>query len=297
MELRDLEDFLAVLAHGSILGAAEERGLAQPALSRRIRALERSLGVQLLNRSSRGVSATAQGTLLERHATLLLRQRARALEELHAQDDGAVGHARVGVAPVLSGLVPLAIERLCGERPGLSFSVHEGVFDSLVRDLRAAEIDGVFSLIPPDTSLDGLTVQTLSTERLRIVCHPRNPLRRRKRLRLSELRDAKWALMRQPRSMVDAFLEIARARGLRSPRISVRTDSLDVLKTLVFRGSFLTALPLGAVRSELEEKRGAVLQTVERLPAASAAWIQRQEALPRGLELLRSEVEASITGA
>ena len=140
-------------------------------------------------------------------------------------------------------------------------------------------------------------MKPLSRDRLRIVCHPNNPLRRRKRLRLAELRDVRWALMRQPRSMVDAFLEIARARGLRSPRITVRTDSLDILKTLVLRGSFLTALPLGAIQSELAEQRAAVLDIVERLPAVSAAWIQRQEALPRGLELLVGEVEASIVGS
>ena len=145
-----------------------------------------------------------------------------------------------------------------------------------------------------DGSLEGLTVKTLSTDSLLIVCNPRTPLCRKKRVRLSDLREARWALMRQPRSMADAFLEIATARGLRSPRISVRTDSLDVFKALVLRGSFLTALPRGAVQSEIAEKRAAVLQTVERLPSVSAALIQRQEALPRGLELLVGEIESSI---
>ncbi len=294
MDIRDLEDFLAVLTHGSILGAADELGVAQPALSRRIRALESSLGVPLLTRGSRGVTPTVYGQLLERHARLVLRDRQQAVDELHALRDGVEGHARIGVAPALSGLLPTVIDRLCSERPRLTFSVVEGTYLSLAEDLRAGEIDGAFSLVPPGATHEGLAIRTLAPDPLVIVCNPKHPLLRKKRLRLSDLRDTPWALMREPRSLVDAFLDLAAARGLQSPRISVRTDSLDVLKSLVLRGSFLTALPRGAVRPELGEKRAALLETVERLPRPSAAFLHRQEILPPAVGLLVDEVSASL---
>ena len=292
VDIRDLEDFLAVLAHGSILGAAEESGVAQPALIRRMRALEKSLGVPLLTRSPRGVTPTVYGELLERHARLVLRDRQQAVDELRALRDGVVGHARVGVAPTLSGLLPVAIEHLCQEHPGLTFSIVEGTYGSLVRDLRSGEIDGLFSLLAPGAAHEGLIVRPLADDPLQILCNPKHPPRRKKRLRLADLADARWAFMSEPRSLVEAFLDIAASHGLESPRITVRTDSLDILKSLVLRGSLLTVLPRGAVRSELMEKRASVLRTVERLPEPAAAFLHRQEVLPPAVALLADEVSS-----
>lgn len=292
MDIRDLDDFLAVLAHGSILGAAEETGVAQPALSRRIRALEESLGAPLLTRSTRGVTPTVYGELLERHARLVLRNRQQAIDEIRALREGVIGHARVGAAPTLSGLLPAAIDRLGREHPGLTFTIVEGTYGSLVRKLRSGEIDGFFSLLAPGAPHEGLVVRSLYSDPFEIVCGPEHPLGRKRRLRLATLADAQWAFMSEPRSLVDAFLEIAASHGLESPRISVRTDSLDVLKSLVLRGRFLTVLPRGAVRSELVEKRAAVLRTDQRLPEPAAAFLHRQEVLPPSVALLADEVSS-----
>ncbi len=292
MDIRDLEEFLAVLEHGSILGAAEERGVAQPALSRRIRALEQSLGVQLLARSSQGATPTVYGTLLEQHARLVLRDRQRALDELQSLRDGVQGHARVGVAPALAGLLPGAIERLSKDRAGLSFTVVEGTYDALVRDLRAGEIDGAFSLLVPGEGHEGLTVRRLVEDPILVFCNPKHPLRRKRKLAFSALAEERWALISRPRSIIDMFRSIATAQGIDSPRLCVETDSLDVLKSLVLHQHFLTALPRGAMKLELELGHVATL-AIGALPKMAAGFLHRQEVLPPAVALLADEVASS----
>ena len=70
MDFEILEEFLAVLDHGSILAAAEAKGISQPTLSRKIRELEDSLGVLLVNRTSRGISATLYGAMFKQRSFL-----------------------------------------------------------------------------------------------------------------------------------------------------------------------------------------------------------------------------------
>ncbi len=62
MELRTLRYFLAVCEHGTMSRAAEAMHVTQPALSRQIAALERELGTPLLERHSRSVTPTEQGS-------------------------------------------------------------------------------------------------------------------------------------------------------------------------------------------------------------------------------------------
>ncbi len=293
MDIRELEEFLAVIEHGSILGAAEQRGVAQPALSRRMRALEKSLGVQLLTRSSQGVTTTVYGALLERHARLVLRDRQQAIDELQSLRDGVQGHARVGVAPALSGLLPGAIERLSADRSGITFTVVEGTYDSLVRDLRAGEIDGAFTLLVPGEPHDGLTVHKLVEDPVLIFCRPDHHLRKKRNVPFSALAEERWAMISRPPSIIEMFRAIALAKGIEHARISVETDSLDLLKSLVSRENFLTALPRGAMRAELEQGLVASLAT-DGLPTLAAGFIHRQEVLPPAVELLLEEVASSV---
>src|SRR3954464_2506574 len=72
----------SVVALGSFSAAAESLSLTQPAVSRQIALLERQVGLQLDERPRRGVRATEAGRLLVEHADVVVRQLARAEEEL-----------------------------------------------------------------------------------------------------------------------------------------------------------------------------------------------------------------------
>src|SRR4051812_5323582 len=73
MEMAWLEDFLAILECGGFSRAAERRNVTQPALSRRIRALEQWIGTPLLDRSTHAVTLTPAGQIFRVTAEDLLR--------------------------------------------------------------------------------------------------------------------------------------------------------------------------------------------------------------------------------
>jgi LysR family transcriptional regulator, benzoate and cis,cis-muconate-responsive activator of ben and cat genes len=72
LEVRELRYFRVVAAEGSLSRAAERLGMAQPPLSRAITALERRLGVRLLERDNRGIRLTAAGAVLVEEAERVL---------------------------------------------------------------------------------------------------------------------------------------------------------------------------------------------------------------------------------
>lgn len=72
METRELRYFVALAEEGHFGRAAARIGIAQPPLSRAIRQLERRVGVELVQRGSRGVTLTAAGQVLYREAEAIL---------------------------------------------------------------------------------------------------------------------------------------------------------------------------------------------------------------------------------
>jgi len=92
MDIRDLRCFGAVAETLSMSRAAREARVAQPALSRRIRALESELGVALLSRHPKGVRLTPAGAAFADGSRQLLRDLAGALDRADTTAAGQRGH-------------------------------------------------------------------------------------------------------------------------------------------------------------------------------------------------------------
>ena len=106
MELRQLRAFLEVSSERHFGRAAARLHLTQPALTQRIQALERELGVQLLERSAREVKLTAAGELLLPYARSLVQLEQSALRNMKDHAAGSAG--RIRVAYLNSGDVEVA---------------------------------------------------------------------------------------------------------------------------------------------------------------------------------------------
>src|SRR5437899_11780068 len=88
MELRHLRYFVAVAEEGSFLRAARRLHVAQPALAKQIRDLEREVGVQLFERLPRGARVPPAGEDVLRHARHALASAARAVACARRADSG-----------------------------------------------------------------------------------------------------------------------------------------------------------------------------------------------------------------
>src|SRR5438105_2637517 len=101
MELRQVRYFAVLARTQHFTRAAEEIGIAQPALSQQIKALERELGVELLERSSRRVRLTPAGKVFQARAEQLIADAAQAQLEMQEFAGLARGRVAVGTIPSL----------------------------------------------------------------------------------------------------------------------------------------------------------------------------------------------------
>src|SRR6185436_19518971 len=111
--LRDIEYFAVVAEHRHVGRAAEALGLSQPALSRSLTRLERSLETKLFTRTPKGVELTVVGTAFLSHAQRLRLSLDENEHEVHDPTKGRAAQLRVGAnSHPVEHVLPATIETL-----------------------------------------------------------------------------------------------------------------------------------------------------------------------------------------
>lgn len=142
MNLRQIEYFIQVAELGSFSRAAVRLNVAQPALSRQVRALETELRETLLLRNGRGVSLTEPGRRLLEHGRDIVQRVAAARDDLGARRDEPVGHIVVGLPPSLARRLTLPlIEMFSSEMPKAKVAIIEGFSVHIGEWLAAGRVD------------------------------------------------------------------------------------------------------------------------------------------------------------
>lgn len=142
MNLKQLEYFVQVAELGSFSRAAQVLDIAQPALSRQVRALEVELAETLLLRNGRGVLLTEPGRRLFEHGVAILQHVAQAREDMGASRDEPVGRIAVGLPPSLSRQLTLPlIDHFRVALPRARLAVVEGLSTHLGEWITSGRID------------------------------------------------------------------------------------------------------------------------------------------------------------
>src|SRR5918999_1772376 len=105
MDTRQLAAFCTVVERKSFSQAADRLGVTQPAVSLQVRALEKRLGTQLLDRSGRRVEPTEAGLRLYRGAQRLLALEEQLLEEVTADEGELAGELSLGASTGAAAIV------------------------------------------------------------------------------------------------------------------------------------------------------------------------------------------------
>ncbi|HLS55650.1 MAG TPA: LysR family transcriptional regulator [Zeimonas sp.] len=142
MNLRQLEYFVQVAELGSFSRAARLLGIAQPALSRQVRALETDLRETLLLRNGRGVELTDAGRRLFDHAVAILQHVTHARDDMGAQRDEPVGRIVVGLPPSLGRqLTRPLIDAFRSELPRARLAIVEGLTAHIAEWIATGRVD------------------------------------------------------------------------------------------------------------------------------------------------------------
>ena len=146
MELRHLRYFVAVAEHGGISHAADRLHIAQPAVSRQIRDLEKELGFDLLLREGRRVVLTDAGRVFAERARVILQQTEEATEDARRVAKGEVGTVRVGLLESASwaGPVPRTLNLFKRRHENIRLDIRPMSSVDQIVALLAGELDAVF---------------------------------------------------------------------------------------------------------------------------------------------------------
>ncbi len=238
MDLRTVDYFLTAVARGSLRAAAQELGVTQPALTKAIRRLEDSFGAPLFDRRARGVTPTAYGTALLRHAKDVKAAIHAAREEVDALRSGGAGFVKIGAGPSWQDAVlPDAIAELRTTRPGVRIHVTGGGDDQLKEQLKSGSLDFVLAAVPETPRIEPeLAWRPLMADEYCVIADVGHPLRRRRPARTEDLLNYPWILPPATTYMVGRLQHVLRAAGLPAPVPAIETDVIP-LKFALMRGS------------------------------------------------------------
>jgi DNA-binding transcriptional LysR family regulator len=235
MELRQLRYLIAAVERGSISAASTRLNIAQPAVSRQIQSLETEVGVPLLERLARGVSATTAGASLISDSKRILLDLDAAVEKarLSSREDSA--HLRVGFNETysLAEVVTRAFAQFRRAHPNISLHVASMNTRAQIEGLRHGDLDvGFFyERNPRDVELEG-TVVLLDT--IALMVSPHCDLARRQSVALAELADRDFVLFPRFKDpwLYDRLMAACREVGF-SPRLKQEAMNDSSMMALV----------------------------------------------------------------
>jgi LysR family nitrogen assimilation transcriptional regulator len=249
MELRSLQYFVQIADEGSISRAAGKLGVAQPALTRRIKQLETELGAQLLTRLPRGVRLTGPGRDFLEQARKVLVQVSRARDQVRGNARALRGRIVLGTSPTLAPLLlPGCVARARQQCPGIELKVVEGFTPQLLDALLAGRMDLAVMTNPPRSAALALT--PLFSEPLVVVSAP---VARglRPAYSLAELARTPLIMSVGLRALAEEQLA-----GLGAAlRVQSEVDSIEAIRRLLLAGACATLMPVSTFHADIEARR------------------------------------------
>ncbi|MDT5084739.1 MAG: hypothetical protein QOJ61_1782 [Mycobacterium sp.] len=268
MELRQLEYFVAVAEEANFTRAAQRVHISQSGVSAQIRQLERELGHQLFDRSTRIARLTAAGAAALEPARAALAA-ASSMQEAVDEVAGLL-RGRLSIGMVIGCTIrPLfiAMEKFHRDHPGVEIAVQEGNSDRMIDTVRSGELD--VALIgaagePPD----GLEAMTIVSENLAALMPFGHRLAKRRRLALDQL-DGEPIVSMPVGTGIRAAVDIGCAAAGFTPDITIEANAADTVADLAERGLGIGVLS-ASMATAYQDRLSAIPLTGTPLPALLA---------------------------
>ncbi|MBT2405046.1 MULTISPECIES: LysR family transcriptional regulator [unclassified Streptomyces] len=253
MSLRQMEYFLTVVEESSFTRAAEILHVTQPALSHQVKALERSVGGELLERMPRAVRLTPMGRAFLPHAQLAVRSARQAERAARAAAGALGGELHIAtVHAVAVGLLPGVAARWRALHPGVALVLREyGSTEALEEQLERGVAD--LAVGPEPKEWTGPVVP-VGREELVLVVPFDDPLAGRGAVRLAELADREWIrCAMEPVIQGRPFLDWACGQVGFTPRTVLRTEHTSTAVRMAAAGVGIVVAPAHMVRGAVGE--------------------------------------------
>ena len=253
----DKLEFLIALAREKNFGkAAEQCGVTQPTFSAGIKQLEDTLGVMLVQRTSRFLGFTAEGERVLDWARTIVADCRAMREELRTLKQGLSGHLRIAAIPTALALVSTLTTPYRAKHPNVKFTILSRTSSEVLSMLGNLEVDAGLTYIDNEP-LGRLRAVPLYLEQYRLLTSADSPLGERDKVTWAEVGRIPLCLLTpdmQNRRIIDSLLHAA--GGHIEP--TLESNSMIVLFSHVRTGRWASVMP---------EKLADTLGLTERLRA------------------------------
>lgn len=244
MELEQIEYFVRVAELGSFTRASSALGIAQPALSRKIRQLEVELRQNLLVRNGRGATTTDAGKLLLEHGRGILHQVQRLREELGRVRGSLAGRVAIGLPPSIAKVLTVSLTReFRAKLPQAALSISEGLSVAMQESIINGKLD--LALMYGAVPTQGLEITHLLDEDLFLVQRKgeRTPS---DAVTLKDVAALPLIIPTRPNA-IRMLVEVEMANINCHPHIALEIDGVSAILDLVLDGAGCAVLSKNAV--------------------------------------------------
>lgn len=235
-----------VADRGSFSSAAEALGLTQSAVSQHVAALEREVGLRLVQRGTRPAELTEAGHVLARHGRAINARLDSAEQELAEVAGRRAGRLRFGSFPTaLTTFVPAALARLRGDWPALALTVVDDHMQRLLPRLADGELDLAVVYdheVLPETAPARLHRVPLFDDTYRAVLPPGHRLARRDAVDITDLAEDTWVGGHAGSAWFGIVRHACRVAGF-EPRTSLGSDDYRAVQAFVAAGLGVAVIP------------------------------------------------------
>ncbi|ABD11295.1 DNA-binding transcriptional regulator OxyR [Frankia sp. CcI156] len=294
--LAQLRALVGVADHRHFGRAAAALHVSQPTLSSAVAALERTLGVQLVERTTRSVLLTGLGEEIVRRARGVLGAVDDIGELAIRAREPLVGDIRLGVIPTVAPyLLPQLLPTLRERWPQARLRLRESQTATLLAELRGGALDLALLALPTDEP--GTAEIPLYDEDFVLVTPAEHPLAGGVAVPVAAIGGQDLLLLEDGHCFRAQALEVCREAGARE-RSTLRAASLSTIVQMVAGGLGLTLVPAAAVGVEVGEGRGLAVATFRRpAPHRRVGLAYRlTSARVTDWNLLAAEVRAALPG-
>ncbi|WP_169337713.1 LysR family transcriptional regulator [Proteocatella sphenisci] len=243
--LLQIEYFIAVARSLNFTDAAKSMYVAQPSLSKQIALLEKEIGVQLFNRSTRGVRLTPAGAVLYKEMGNVLETIHEAIEKSSQKNLGEQGSITIGCLDTMDtdNFLPPFIKSFKENHRGISMVFERHSFKALREKLMSGSLDVIFTLsFEIDDSLD-IVYDTIFKSRTSIVMSTTNPLSDKENLTFKDIRNEDFVFISRDESPrgFDGVISLCREHGF-APNIVRQLPNIGSLLLCVESGIGISIL-------------------------------------------------------
>jgi LysR family cyn operon transcriptional activator len=276
LDTNDLELLLAIADLGAMRLASNRVHLSQPAMSRRLQALERRIGAPLFQRTGRRMLLTEAGEAFAHRARDILARMADLELEMNAFGRGQRGALRIGATvTVCLYLLPPILAAMRTQYPQYELFLTNDRSGHMSELVRNGAIDvGIASVGAP---LTGLQVQPWLDLQLGLL-QQSSP--ETAQVSIHSL-DHKPLVMNSPGSLRSAVERALQVHNVH-PRAVAQADSLEVVLTLVACGFGAAVVPLEVLRPDAARNDLTLTPFIEELPPLQVALFHRRMSAPLG---------------